>query len=364
MRWKVSVVQLLLFVYLFAGCDLDLTGEKRDERRREAEERATEEQARRELDRQREAMTKFASGKRQLCKNRLSEVEKEKNVLRADLARLSALVSDAMSAKDAQGNDLKYESKILRIIRNPEVNALATKHLSSDFSGVVAKYVECVREARAADARYEAAVAGVEAVYGANIEATKNWSQMTQRQREDEMSRLEREISALEAQRERILKHESRNVTRHSLVGGRRQEQERFENRLSVERRVWDIESQIKVKRRQIDFLRFPNALTQQTSRALDAAQTHQSRAVDTRRSALADINRQIKPKKSLTETVAEFEADTVGKLRKTLSDKAAVFEEEEKELKAKVAMADEILLAIPLCDIGELRRLRQRLEK
>ena len=49
---------------------------------------------------------------------------------------------------------------------------------------------------------------------------------------------------------------------------------------------------------------------------------------------------------------------------RKTLSDKIAVLEKEEKALKEKVVMADEILLAIPLYDLGELRRQRQRLEK
>ena len=101
-----------------------------------------------------------------------------------------------------------------------------------------------------------------------------------------------------------------------------------------------------------------------QANRALYVAQSRQMDAINARRSALSDINRQLKPKKSLVETVAEFEESTIGKLRKTLSDKIAVLEKEEDTLKEKVAMADEILFAIPLCDLGELRRQRQRLEK
>ena len=96
----------------------------------------------------------------------------------------------------------------------------------------------------------------------------------------------------------------------------------------------------------------------------LDAAQSRQRDAINARRTALSDIDRQLKPKKSLTDTVAEFEADTVGKLRKTLSDKVSALAEEVKTLKEKVAISDEILLAIPLYDLGELKKQRLRLEK
>ena len=364
MKWNACGLTAACVVCFLSGCDFDLIGEKGEERKREAEERAQEAKAQRDLEAQRDAMTKFANGKRQFFRARLSEVSEEKSVLRADLEKFTKVVSDAMSECDAQGKERKYESKILRILKDPGVNVLATKHLASDFSSVVATYIERVRDARAAGAEGAAAMESTEATYNAGIEETKNWSKMSHRQREGEIARLQKEIKELETARKNLLLKENKNVTRHSMLGGRRQEIERNESSNVAERRVSDIENQIAVKRNQIDYLRNPEAMNRQANRALDAAQRRQMDAINARRSALSDINRQLKPKKSLVETVAEFEESTIGKLRKTLSDKIAVLEKEEKALKEKVVMADEILLAIPLYDLGELRRQRQRLEK
>lgn len=364
MKWNACGLTAACVVCFLSGCDFDLLGEKGEERKREAEERAQEAKTQRDLEAQRDAMTKFANGKLQFFRARLSEVSEEKSVLRADLDKFTKVVSDAMSECDAQGKERNYESKILRILKNPEVNALAAKHLASDFSSVVATYIERVREARAADAKYTTAVESTEAIYNAGVEETKKWSEMSQRQREGEMARLQKEIKELEKNRDRILIKEGKNITRHSMVGGRRQNAERFETAIVVKRRILDIENQIKIKRGQIDYLTSPDVMNTQADRALSAAQSRQREAVDARSRALLNIDRQLKPKKSLVETVAEFEESTIGKLRKTLSDKIVVLEKEEKSLKEKVAMADEILLAIPLYDLGELRRQRQRLEK
>ena len=371
MKANRTILGALVLVALFTGCDMDITGEKRDARMREAQEREQEERTRRETEAQRNAMTKFATGKRQFFKTRLAEVVGEENALRADLKTLTTVVADAMSEKDAQGNEHKYETKVLRILKNPEVNALAAKYLASDFSSVVATYVERVREARAADAKYDAAIESAEAIYKSGVGATKDWSKATQKQRDAEISRLQKEVKALETSRDRTLR-EYKSVTRNeskrtSIKHSSALDNEHLQRTDAVkvyERRLDDIERQLAVKRRQIDYLTSPEVMNLQANRALDTAQRRQQEAINTRRSALADINRQLKPKKSLTDTVAEFEADTVGKLRKTLSDKIAVLEKNEKILKDKVAMADEILLAIPLCDLGELKRQRIRLEQ
>ena len=362
-KWIVNGLVVGCFACCFPGCDFDPMGEKRDERRREAEERAQEAKTQRETESQRDAMLKFATAKRQFFKTRLSEVVEEKNALHADLNKLTTMVSTAMAEKDAQGKERKYESKVLHILKDPEINALAAKYLASDFSGVVATYIERVREARAADAKYIAAVERTEEIYNAGIEETKKWSAMSKRQREGEMVRLRKEIKELEKNRDRVLK-DGKNITRHSMVGGGRQNAERFETAQIVNRRIVDVERQIEIKRRQIDYLTNPDVMNNQASRALQAAQNRQENAVDARSRALSDIDRRLKPKKSLTDTVAEFEESTTTKLRKMLSGKIAALDKEEKEFKEKVAMADEILIAIPLYDLGELRRQRQRLEK
>ena len=331
---------------------------------RVSQEREQEEKTRRETEAQRDAMTKFATGKRQFFKARLSEVVGEENALRVDLKTLTTVVTDAMSEKDAQGNERKYESKVLRILKNPEVNSLAAKHLASDFSGVVATFIERVREARAADAKYDAAVERVEAMYVAATDEAKKWSAMSKQQRDGEISRLQGEIKSLEASRKDVLAGEGKNITRHSIIGGTRQNQERLESERTTRHKIGDLDRQIGVKRRQIDFLRNPDVMSRQSAQALASTQHSQDMAASNRRRALVDVDKHFKPKQSLVEVVAEFDADTIGRLRKTLSDKIATLEKEEKALKDKVAMADEILLAIPLCDIGELKRQRLRLEK
>ena len=374
-----STIALASSAILFAGCDIDPMGEKHEERKRAAEERAQEERARQELESQRTAMTKYTTGKRQLLQSRLSEIMRTEKSLRSDLNTLTTIIDNSMSDKDADGKDRKYETKVLRILKNAEVNALASKYLASDFSGIVAIYIERVRDARAADARYAAALDSTESMYKAGIKETMNWSEMSQKQRDEEITRLQKEIRELESARERVL-NEYKNVTRnqnsratttmrssanrYTITGDTTdKDRQRGDTVMVLERKVSDYEDQIMVKRNQIDSLRSPRQINRQANEALSTAQRRQMEAVNTRRSALADINRQLKPKKSLTDTIAEFEEKTIGNLRKTISDKINAIDGETNSLKEKIALADEILLAIPLYDQGEIKRQRQKLE-
>lgn len=347
-----------------AGCDMDLLGEKRDQRRRDAEMRAEEERQRKEMEEQREAMTKYVTGRRQFFKDRMDEAAAGVAALRADLGKLTSIVSEAMGEKDSKGNDQKYETKILHVLRNADVNALATKYLASDFSGIVATYIERVRDSRAADAKYAAAVKDAESLYAIGVDESKKWSAMSQQQRKAEISRLERELSALESRRTRLQNDDYRNLTRHTISQGRRGNHDRDERMRVADQKLQDLDRQISVKRDQIDYLRNPDVQRGIASRALQEAQAKQSQADSTRRIALYDIDRRLKPAKSLTDVVAEFEANTVGKLRKVLAEKITALDGEEKSFKDKIAVADEILLAIPLSEIGDLKRHKARIDK
>ena len=92
---RIMVISVsLFFVVLFAGCDVDFMGENR----RHA---AEEEQTRREVDSMREAMTKYASGCRQVSQRRLDEASKENAELREDINRFNSAVTGGMEEKDA-----------------------------------------------------------------------------------------------------------------------------------------------------------------------------------------------------------------------------------------------------------------------
>ena len=138
---------------------------------------------------------------------------------------------------------------------------------------------------------------------------------------------------------------------------------QRAETKNVIDGKLRDIEYQLDVKRNQIDSLTSPDSQNRLANRTAIATQTRQTDAMNTRRTAMLDIDRRLKPKKSVTDVIAEFEADTIGKLRKTISDKIAALDGETKSLKEKIALADEIILAIPLYDQGEIRRQRQKLE-
>lgn len=360
---KKSLAIFWLLAVVLVGCDVDLLGEKREARRREAEDRAQQEERRRETEAMRDAMTKYVTGHRQAAQKRLDEVSKEDGDLRGDLAKLTSAMASGMAEKDKKGNDQKYETKILHILKNAEVNVLATKYLASDFAGVVATYIERVREAREADARYAAALRDAEKLYQENVKASQNWSKMSAQQRSDEISRLEREISSLETRRNQV-RNEYKGVTRNSILGGTRQRQEWQESKDVVDSKISDIENQIRVKRFQLDYLRNPHQQRHIANMALLDAQRRQDDALFSRDRALVDINRSMKPAKSLTDVVAEFEKDTVGKLRAVLADKISKTEVEMQSLKSRIAAADEALLAIPISEIGDLKAIRSKFDR
>ena len=340
----------LCFASLLAGCDMN---RERDERRRE-------EQVRKETESMREAMSKYATGCRQAAQKRLDEVSRELAALSGDLGRLNSLV--AHGGKDSHGDDLSYDAKILNILKDADVNALASRHLASDFSGIVATYEARVRDARAADERYANTIKDAENLYQSNVSKTKDWTEKSKQQRDDEIVRLEREIAKLETQRGNVQK-EYKNVTRHSMLGGTRQERQRIESKKVVDSRVRDIEDQISVKRRQLDYLRNPHQQRYIETRATEESQAKQHWAEIQRNEAIWHAER-LKPKKSLTDIVAEFEKESIGKLRNVLSDKISDLTTEVKLLKERIALTEEVLLAIPISDQNELKKLKTKLAR
>ncbi len=78
----------------------------------------------------------------------------------------------------------------------------------------------------------------------------------------------------------------------------------------------------------------------------------------------MRDIDRRLKPKKSVTDIVAEYDDQTVGKLRKTISDKVSTQKSEADALADKISAVDEMLLAIPVSNMSDLNNIKRKLEK
>ena len=359
-------MKIMYIVALVLLCGVGFWKWQKDSEAKQAE-RAMEYQrmiAKQETEeRQRAAMSVFADGMRKHCVDRRKVAEEEILDLRTDSRRLSAIVSEVMSQKDSKGGDLPYETKILQILTNGVVNALALKHLGADFLGVSAECRERILEARAAEEKYAAAVKSVDDAYSENMRMAGSWGKMSAEQRNAEISRLRSEISRLEARREREMK-EYQNMSKLFIKGDVHIERERRARERVIVGRINDTENEISKKRSQIDCLRSPNEVNRIEAAAVERAQREQGRAASVRQSAMLDVDRRLKPKHSLFEVISEIEAKSVGRLKTALANKITECEKTVKSLSDKLAAVEEFALSIPVTDLQELMRRKAKFDK
>ena len=314
-------------------------------------------------EKQRAAMTTFANAMRQHYADKCKAVERDVADCRKDSARLTEIVSKIMSEKDSKGKDLAYDEKILQILRHTDVNAFAMKYLGSDFAGIPDEMAERIQDTHEAEEKYAAAVKAVDSAYSESMQRAGTWAKMTAQQRDVEFARLNKEIKRLEAKRDKEQK-EYKTISKLLIKGDEHTEREREAQSRVIMRRLHDTESEIRKRRYQIDYLRNPQQISQVEANMVSQAQRRQNEANNLRQQAMYDIDRRLKPKKSLVDVATEFETKTVGRLRKTLADKIAEGEKEAKTLKEKLSKAEEFLLAIPVTDLQELKQRKAKLEK
>lgn len=313
-------------------------------------------------DRQRTAMKTFAEGMRKHHADGKKAAERELTTLRADSAKFSEAISKIMAEKTKKGEDQKYETKLLHILQNADVNASALKYLGSDFTGTTAEYIARVREAYDAEAKYAAAVKSVDAAYDETMKRSAEWAKMTAAQRDAEFARLNKEISRLEAKRAKE-QQEYKNISKLYIKGDAHMAREHFVRENVIKNRLADVDSEIAKRRRQIDQLRHPAAVSGVEAQMTAWTQRQQDMATSNRRNAMYDIDRRLKPKKTLVDIVAEVEANTVGKIRTAITGKIAEAEKNVKEMTEKLTAVEEFLLSVPVESIQELTRRKAKLK-
>ena len=270
-------------------------------------------------------------------------------------------VAAAMAKKTPSGEETKREVKILNVLKDEKINTLAIKYLGSDFSVARERYMSYVRDCFANEARYRKALADADAEHSDMVKLAKGWEDVTQAEREKEVSRLKSEIWGLEQRRNKIRK-ESENLTKNKMLGSPRQERERAEKGSVLREKMNDIQSEIVKKRSQLDSLTYPD-------RAVCVAQREASRSLSIRSNAsiehrrrLDDIERTMKPKRSLQDIVSDCEAETVGRLHETLAAKIAQSDKEMSDLRDKRDKISEMEVSLPLATIQDLNNFRKML--
>ena len=350
---------------MLSGCD-DLLAPKDTDRRHDNNEQL--ERIAREAARAREEKAELASAimaavseKRNVVESRLEECEAERADLQDDLDSLSKAVAAALNKRLNSGAEVKNEVKALNVLKDETVNTLAVKYLGGDFSSYREKFILQVREGRTDEARYRKAIEDADAVHSAALSDAKEWNSKARDQRGSEMARLRREIAGLESQRGSVRKEVS-NLTKHKMIGNLRQERERREKGVVLQNKMEDIESEIRKKRRQLDFLSNPDNSSDTEYRASSRAQSAQSTADLQHRRRLEDIERTMKPKRSVADIVSECESSTFEKLRETMVARIAAVDKDVSECRKKIVALDAIQTSIPLATVQDLNNFRKRL--
>ena len=356
------VACLLLSAAVFAGCD-PFWDSKDDQL---ALERQRHENVRRERDEQERfarALTEYANGKQKLVKETIGRLEGDIRMLTDDIEKLSRIVALGNAEKSSAGKELPRETKLLHLLRNPEVNGLAKKYLAADFVLQQHEFIDRVRDARVDEGRYRKALSQSDATYTEALKESRKWVNATKEQRDAEISRLKSELSSWERRRAEYHKN-LHDMERKALVGNVSQERERRERLEVIGRKIEDADREISRKRGQIDLLRDPNANAGMEGRAAQRKQDVQRQANYQRENELHTIDRYYKPKATVVEVVIETSKQTVEKLQGTMAGKRQTAEKELADAKRKEVEIKECLLAIPVSNMTELKALRAKMEK
>ena len=148
----------------------------------------------------------------------------------------------------------------------------------------------------------------------------KKWASASRAQRDGEIRRLEREIDNLVKKRQ---------TTRRTMMATESVRRE-WENKMR------DYEAEIERKRRQIDYLRNPDANRAIETRAVTRAQDIQRTAVRIKEERDYNIHRRMKPQVSVMDITEEIGKNTIDKLRAEIKKKIDAKESEVKLLLKK----------------------------
>ena len=209
----------LCWISLSLAVILMLVGRDMSSSSFEEEDRRSEEDARNaELERENlaPAMKTVVDERKKAIRDKISERDAQLQVLRIDLDSLIKAIATAMDKRLSSGTEPKHETKVLNVLKDETVNALAVKHLGSDFSILREKFIADVKIGRTEEARYRKAIADADANCSESLAKSKEWDSKNRAQQEAEIARLRSEISRLEVSRSKVRKEMS-SLSRYGL---------------------------------------------------------------------------------------------------------------------------------------------------
>ena len=343
-----KTMAVILVASCLVGCDFFGADERRAEAQRLKQQRQEQESMAVERKSNAEALESYVANRCRMIDTKLIALTNTLTGLQLDANALENACAKVAKGVDKDGKELSYEVRVLRMLKDETVNRLALKYLSSGFVFQAEEFIAKVRDIRAAEAKYQQAVKKSEDAYDASLSASKGWVGGSKSQRDSELSRLRKEIADLERLRQ---------ATRRELVASGSQRRE-WQNKMA------DYEREIAKKRSQIDCLRNPDFNRRIEARAANERHQLQRRAADAKETELREIDYRLKPKVSVIKTAEEVNAATIGKLRAEIASRIDGLLTERTKWERKIEIAREIEVAIPVSDLGELKRLKDRVDR
>ena len=342
-----KTIVIVLVASCLSGCDFFAADERRAEAQRLEQQRQEQERVASERKSNAEALKAYVANRCRMIDAKMSALTNTLAGLQADASALENACA-AVAGLDKEGKELSYEVRVLRMLKDETVNRLALKYLSSGFTFQGEEFIAKVRDARAAEAKYQQAIKKSEDAYEASLNASKGWVGGSKNQRDSEVSRLRKEIAELERLRQ---------TTRRELVASGSQRRE-WSNKMH------DYEREIAKKRSQIDYLRNPDANRRIEARAASERDSLVRSAARAKETELRDIDYRLKPKVSVIQVAEEVNAATIGKLRAEITSRIDGLVTEKAKWNRKFEIAREIEVSIPVSDLGELKRLKDRADR
>ena len=349
---------LALFVI---GCDFSLEGRGDYEKRKAAldAERTRLEEERAEKARMKESLGVYFKEKRLIAEERMAGASNAISRAAIDAEAVAA------TADSADGDWL------VRLLEDAKVAALARKYLSRDFTVDLNEYLVVRKDLAARWKEYETARRKANARYEKESGERGDFEASVKTRHDEEIRRLRNEIANLERRLEAVRKeyrHQSRSmllVDSHNRYRNQSSADREYNDKnYELQHRITEIDRELLHKRRELDILLSPHYTARIEAEAARDKQSLVDNAGYSTRRELDDIDRRMKPKKTLPELDKEYARATIGALRDAISRSLESATSDYMRAKSLAALAREAVLKVPFSDVDELKKLVTRINK
>ena len=267
--------------------------------------------------------------------------------LREDRVKLSARIGAVTDAalKDKNGSGA---SRLLLLLKDGEVNALALKYLANDFAAIRSEFAEKVRVAQQNEQRYRAELSRNQAESEKRIADSRKKVEQEYRRNVAEANRLRREIEGAEKK--------LRNLQTSAPPGGQTYDQQRRIHQQNVRHQEHDL------ARMKLNLDRLESIL--RTSAAQRTVEQTRAESVRDRRVEDEKVAKAAKSLVPVDAIVEEYRARTINRLDETLHARRQDADRRQKRMASKILHLESVTNGLEKLNSQALAAVRADIDR